>query len=149
MVAYPRFAWVTLVLAIVAGRPSSRAPWRAGGTAPELSSPQAGAPVASASPTPPRTFACGASDQPQCPMQAWMKTTMAPAALQKDAPRLAAALDYVVAHAPNGYDGWIEIAGPAADKARAGDVEGARASCRTCHDRFKQRYRSERRDAPF
>ena len=106
-------------------------------------------PIGSDSAAPPKTWACGEKGKPPCPMERWMKTTMAPAALEKDAKRLSSALDYVATHVPAGFDGWAAIARAGADKARAGDVDGARASCRTCHDQFKARYRAERRDAPF
>ncbi len=97
----------------------------------------------------PKTFTCGNKGQPPCPTQRWMKSNMAPAAASGDAPELAKLLDYVAAHAPAGMPNWASIAKAGASKARAGDVEGAKASCKTCHDQYKAKYKAEVRDREF
>jgi hypothetical protein len=82
-------------------------------------------------------------------MQAWMKANMAPAAANADADALAKALDYVSQHAPAGFTNWSKIAKDGADLARKKDVDGAKKSCKTCHDQYKAKYKEEMRDNPF
>jgi hypothetical protein len=78
-----------------------------------------------------------------------MKANMGPAAATGDTGDLAKGLDYVAAHAPAGMPAWSGIAKGGAAKARAGDVDGAKASCKSCHDQYKAKYKAEMRDRPF
>jgi hypothetical protein len=78
-----------------------------------------------------------------------MKAAMAPAAASGDAADLAAKFDYVAARAPAGFDNWASIAKAGAAKAKAGDVDGAKVSCKTCHDQYKAKYKAEVRDRRF
>jgi hypothetical protein len=96
-----------------------------------------------------KTFACGGDGQPKCPMQAWMKANMAPAAAGGDGAALAKAMDYVASHSPPGFSNWTSIAKDAADKARAGDLDTVKKACKTCHDQYKAKYKAEMRDRPF
>ena len=43
----------------------------------------------------------------------------------------------------------FEVGGAGATKAKAGDVDGAKASCKQCHDAYKDRYKATMRDRPF
>jgi hypothetical protein len=97
----------------------------------------------------PKTFACGNKGQPTCPTQSWMKANMGPAAASGDGPDLAKGLDYIAAHAPAGMPNWSGIAKGGAAKARAADIDGAKASCKSCHDQYKAKYKAEVRDRPF
>lgn len=111
------------------------------------------APAASAAPPPAVApvadadggIACGKKPLPDCPLQAWMKEHANPPVMANDAPRLAAALDEMVAFAPPGYTNWVSIAKDGAAAARSGDVAAAKASCRSCHDQYKGPYRTEMR----
>ncbi|HVH43239.1 MAG TPA: hypothetical protein VM925_12880 [Labilithrix sp.] len=96
--------------------------------------------AASASAGPPE---CGAKPLPDCPLQAWMKANANPPVMTKDLPGLASALDKIVGFAPPGYTNWASIAKDGAAAARAGDLDAAKASCRTCHDQYKQKYKAE------
>jgi hypothetical protein len=78
-----------------------------------------------------------------------MKGTVAPAAASGEGEPIAKALDQVAAHAPPGLSNWASIAKAGAAKARAGDLEGAKASCKSCHDQYKTRYKTDMRDRPF
>jgi hypothetical protein len=78
-----------------------------------------------------------------------MKANMGPAAASGDGPDLAKGLDYIAAHAPAGMPNWSGIAKAGASKARAGDIDGAKASCKSCHDQYKAKYKAEVRDRPF
>jgi len=88
---------------------------------------------------------CGTKPQPDCPLQAWMKSNTNSAIASNDLPALAAALDKTVAFAPAGYTNWVSIAKDGAKAARAGDMTAAKASCRGCHDQYKQKYKTELR----
>jgi len=98
---------------------------------------------------PSKDYACGEKGKPACPMQGWMKTNMAPAAASGDTAALAKNLDYVASHAPKGLADWAAIAKKGADAAKAGNVDGAKASCKTCHDKYKAQYKADMRDQAF
>jgi hypothetical protein len=88
---------------------------------------------------------CGAKPLPDCPLQAWMKANANPPLMQNDLPALATALDKIVELAPPGYTNWASIAKDGADAARSGDLAATKASCRSCHDQYKQKYKTEMR----
>jgi hypothetical protein len=96
-----------------------------------------------------KTYDCGAKGQKPCPMQGWMKTTMAAASSSGDGDKLASALSYVAAHVPPGFAGWAAIASAGAAKAKAGDIDGAKLSCKQCHDAYKEKYKATMRDRPY
>ena len=88
---------------------------------------------------------CGTKPLPDCPLQAWMKANANPPVMKNDLPALATALDKVATFAPPGYTNWASIAKDGAAAARGGDLTAAKASCRTCHDQYKQKYKTELR----
>ena len=98
---------------------------------------------------PGKDYACGEKGKPPCPMQGWMKSNMAPAAASGDAAALAKNLDFVASHAPKGFADWSAIAKKGAEAAKAGNLDGAKASCKTCHDKYKAQYKADMRDQPF
>ena len=59
------------------------------------------------------------------------------------------ALTYAADHPPPGYSDWTSIAKAGAAKAKTGDVEAAKASCKQCHDLYKESYKAAMRDRPF
>jgi hypothetical protein len=77
------------------------------------------------------------------------------AALEReDLPRLALGLervpDFVPTEAWNaGAQGWTTIARAGGAAARAGDLLGAKASCKSCHKTWRKRYRDEFRPRPI
>jgi hypothetical protein len=110
------------------------------------------APTATAAPSfsgPVKDWGCGAKEQKPCPMQGWMKTVMASAASSGEGEKLAQALTYVAAHVPPGCPDWVAMANAGVAKAKAGDVDGAKASCKTCHDAYKESYKLTMRDRPY
>ena len=129
----------------------------AAGTAVAMASASASvAPSSSAGPAPsgsaaagPKEFDCGAKGQKPCPMQGWMKSVMGSASSSGDGEKLAAALSYVASHSPPGMGSWSSISSAAAAKAKAGDIEGAKTSCKQCHDLYKASYKKTMRDRPF
>ncbi len=106
-------------------------------------------PAVSASAAPAKAFDCGAKGQKPCPMQGWMKKVMASASSSGEGEPLAKALGYVADHPPPGYGEWAGFARAGLAKAKAGDVDGAKATCKQCHDAYKEKYKAEMRDRPF
>lgn len=114
----------------------------------------AAAPATSAAAAPaeaagPKTFDCGAKGQKACPMQGWMKGVIGPHTSAGDAEKIAKDLDYIAAKPPPGMGNWSAIAKEGAAKAKAGDVDGAKASCKKCHDQYKEKYKTTMRDRPW
>ncbi|MDB4942692.1 MAG: hypothetical protein JWP97_2226, partial [Labilithrix sp.] len=115
--------------------------------------PGASAPAASAAASAPAAAgdlaaanaACGTKPLPDCPLQAWMKANTNPFIADNDMPALAAALDRAATFAPPGYTTWASIAKDGAKAAKAGDLAAAKASCRTCHEQHKAKYKAELR----
>jgi hypothetical protein len=99
--------------------------------------------------------ACGAKENP-CPLQKWMRTNIAPANASADMPALAAALDKVAGFAPdaswNAGDPkttWKGIAQAGAAAARANDAAAVKASCKSCHEGYKDKYKAQFRTKPI
>lgn len=98
---------------------------------------------------PSKKYDCGAKGQKPCPMQGWMKKVMAPASSSGEGDKLAEALTYVAKRPPPGYADWVAYANEGVAKAKAGDIDGAKASCKKCHDAYKEDYRAKMRDRPW
>jgi hypothetical protein len=77
-----------------------------------------------------------------------MKANTSPAMSAQDFDALAAALDKVVGFAPpgSGYANWTSISKDGANAARAQSLDGVKASCRSCHNQYKEKYKKELRD---
>jgi hypothetical protein len=101
-----------------------------------------GKPAASAKPA----ATCGDKPMPPCPLYAWMKANTSAAMSAQDFDALAVALDKVVGFAPAGYGNWASISKDGANAARAQSLDGVKASCRGCHNQYKDRYKKEMRD---
>lgn len=103
----------------------------------------------SASAAGPKTFDCGAKGQKACPMQGWMKGVMGPHTSAGDTEKMAKDLAYIAAKPPPGMGSWVAISNEGAAKAKAGDLDGAKASCKKCHDLYKDKYKTTMRDKPW
>lgn len=99
--------------------------------------------------TGPKTFDCGAKGQKACPMQGWMKGVMGPHTSAGDTEKMAKDLAYIAAKPPPGMGSWVAISNEGAAKAKAGDLDGAKASCKKCHDLYKDKYKNTMRDRPW
>jgi hypothetical protein len=109
-----------------------------------------GSPAASGSAAAgPKKFDCGDKGQKPCPMQGWMKSVMGSAVASGDGERLAKALNAVAAKPVAGFGNWSAIASAGAAKAAAGDIDGAKQSCKQCHDAYKHKYQTTMRDRPW
>ena len=121
---------------------SAKATASAAGTAPKASASATGANADLAA----ANAACGAKGvTPDCPLQAWMKANTNSAVATGDLAALATALDKSASFAPAGYANWAAIAKDGAKAAKGGDMTAAKASCRTCHDQYKTKYKAELR----
>lgn len=74
-----------------------------------------------------------------------MQKNVNPPMNKGDMPALAEALDKIAGFAPPGYTNWASISKDGAAAARSGDTNAAKASCRECHNQYKQKYKSELR----
>lgn len=89
---------------------------------------------------------CGTKPQPDCPLQAWMKANANTPLTTNDTAALALVYDKIVGFAPPaGYANWASISKDGAKAARAGDMAAAKAACRSCHDQYKAKYKTEMR----
>jgi hypothetical protein len=94
--------------------------------------------------------ACGDKPLPPCPLYSWMKANTSPAMSAEDFEGLAAALDKVATFAPpEGYANWASIAKDGANAARDRSLDGVKATCRSCHRQYKDKYKKELRDRPI
>ncbi|MBK8251452.1 MAG: hypothetical protein IPK82_02140 [Polyangiaceae bacterium] len=82
-------------------------------------------------------------------MQGWMKSVMGSALASDDGERIAKALETVARKPVAGFGNWTAISLEGAAKARAGDIDGAKASCKKCHDAYKHKYQTTMRDQPW
>jgi hypothetical protein len=78
-----------------------------------------------------------------------MKANTSAAMAAEDLDALAKALDKVTTFAPPGYTNWASISKDGAAAARAQSLDGVKASCRTCHNQYKDKYKKELRDRPI
>lgn len=88
------------------------------------------------------------------PLAHWMEANMQSALEAGDLPKLAAALEKAAAFAPDpswnqGDTSWEKIAKDGAAKAKAGDMAGARASCKGCHTAWRKKYKAQFAQRPL
>ncbi len=114
-------------------------------TAPDGAAPKAIATADAGADLTAANAACGKKPLPDCPLQAWMKANTNAAISANDFPALVVALDKTATMAPPGYANWVSIAKDGAKAAKAGDLTATKASCRTCHDQYKRKYKEELR----
>jgi len=88
---------------------------------------------------------CGATGQPDCPTQIWMKSTLQAYLRTGNFERLEGSLQTLAAHAPDGYAGWQEMAAAGATAAAVADEAGVRKSCKECHDSHRAAFRQQHR----
>lgn len=94
--------------------------------------------------------ACGKPGLPPCPMQAFMRASVAGPLASRDDATLAGALDRTGKLVPDpAWASWVASAAAGAEAARKGDVAGARASCKACHDAWREAYREKYRARPI
>jgi hypothetical protein len=89
---------------------------------------------------------CGGPGLPPCPLQAWMRATIAAPLAGNNTGALAVGLERAAALQPDpGWASWRTIALQGAAAAKKGDVAGARAACKGCHDAWREAYKRQYR----
>ena len=101
----------------------------------------------SSAPAPSAT--CGGAGLPDCPLQSWMKANAMSALTASDFARMEVAFDRIAELGPPEYTDWRADAKAGRDAARAGDLEGCRNACKSCHDAYRAPYRQTRRTRPL
>jgi hypothetical protein len=93
---------------------------------------------------------CGKPGQPPCPLQDWMRKNVASALASNDAASLSVALEKAAKLAPDpAWATWVSAASSGAEAAKKGDIAGARAACKSCHDTWRETYRAQFRMRPI
>lgn len=91
---------------------------------------------------------CGTTDAP-CPLQKWMRSNMGAPLAAGDMDSLGRALTHVAASSPDPtWTTWAQFANQGAAAAAAKDMTGVKASCKSCHDAFKDKYKTQYRARP-
>lgn len=89
---------------------------------------------------------CGGPGVPPCPLQAWMRASIAAPLAANNTGALAIGLERAAALQPDpSWASWRTIALQGAAAAKKGDVSGARAACKACHDAWRDAYRRQYR----
>jgi hypothetical protein len=97
----------------------------------------------------PAVVACGDKPAPPCPLAAWMKANASPAITSQNFDALAELLAKTAAFAPQGYTNWASISRDGADAARVQSLDAVKASCRSCHNQYRAKYKAEMRARPL
>ncbi len=93
---------------------------------------------------------CGKPGQPACPLQAWMRSSVATPLASNDTAALAKGLEKAALLSPDAsWAAWSTLASAGAEAARKGDLAGARNACKGCHDGFREAYRAKYRNKPI
>jgi hypothetical protein len=115
-----------------------------------------GAAAIAAAPTPASAdgATCGSKENP-CPLQKWMRQNMSAAMTAGDMAALATAFEKAAKLAPdptwNGADpkaSWDAIAKVGLAAAKANDTAAVKATCKGCHDAYKDKYKASFRTKP-
>lgn len=93
---------------------------------------------------------CGEPGQAPCPLQGFMRASIARPLASNDKEALAAALTRAARFAPDAsWTSWSSFAAEGAAAARAGDIPKARTACKGCHDAWRPSYRASFRARPL
>jgi hypothetical protein len=91
-----------------------------------------------------------AAGEPTTLLGKWMKPNMGAPMAGQDFATLKTSLTLVASKPPPGdYPQWASIATAGAAAAGKQDVAGTKASCKQCHDLYKEKYKKELPTRPF
>ncbi len=94
---------------------------------------------------------CGSKTNP-CPLQKWMQDNVGSKLADGNLDAVAAGLDKAAAFAPDPtWTDWAKFAKDGAAAARKGGdagIQGAKASCKSCHDKYKNDFKTKFRTRP-
>jgi hypothetical protein len=95
------------------------------------------------------TASCGSKDNP-CPLQKWMRANMGTPLAAGDLDSVGKALDRVAPLAPDpSWSIWATSSNAGSAAAKNKDTAGVKASCKSCHDAYKDKYKAQYRARPF
>jgi cytochrome c553 len=78
---------------------------------------------------------------PKTPLGKWMKPNMGAALAGEDYDTLKKSLDLVASKVPKGdYPQWAAMASAGSAAAAKQDLKSVKASCKQCHDAYKDKY---------
>jgi hypothetical protein len=101
-------------------------------------------------PAPAQGAACGGPGLPPCPLQGWMRANIAAPLAANNSAALAVGLERAAGLNPDAsWSSWSAIAMQGAAAAKKGDIAGARAACKGCHDAWREAYRKKYRSRPI
>jgi hypothetical protein len=89
-----------------------------------------------------------------CPLQGWMNRNLQKPLDAQDLAAVARGLQRIPALVPDptwnddGTTGWSSLAQAAASAAKAGDLDGTKAACKTCHRTWRKSYKDTFRLRP-
>jgi hypothetical protein len=87
---------------------------------------------------------------PATPLGKWMKPNIGAALAGQDFPTLQKNLDFVAGKVPSAdYTQWADLAKTGSAAAAKQDLKGVKASCKSCHDLYKDKYKKEFLTRPF
>ena len=82
--------------------------------------------------------------EPATPLGKWMKPNIGTPLAGQDFPTLQKNLEFVATKTPSAdYPRWAEFSKAGAAAAAKQDVPGIKATCKQCHDAYKERYKKE------
>jgi hypothetical protein len=91
-----------------------------------------------------------AAGEPKTPLGKWMKPNVGAPLAGQDFPTLQKSLDLVASKPPPGdYPQWATIAKAGSAAAAKQDLAGVKASCKQCHDAYKDKYQKDFPTRPF
>jgi hypothetical protein len=82
--------------------------------------------------------------EPATPLGKWMKPNVGTPLAGQDFPTLQKSLEFVATKTPSpDYPKWAEYSKAGADAAGRQDVRAIKATCKQCHDAYKEKYKKE------
>jgi hypothetical protein len=91
-----------------------------------------------------------AAGEPTTLLGKWMKPNMGAPLAGQDFPTLKTSLGLVASKPPPGdYPQWASIASAGSAAAAKSDLAGVKASCKQCHDLYKEKYKKDLPTRPF
>lgn len=89
-----------------------------------------------------RAATCGQGGLPPCPLQAFMRSSVAAPLARDDVKTIAASLEKVATLGPPEWKTWAEFARRGAAAAGKNDRAAIRSSCTDCHNAWRAEYRA-------
>jgi hypothetical protein len=88
--------------------------------------------------------------EPATALGRWMKPNIGVPLAGQDFATLQKSLEFIATKAPsNDYVQWTDISKAGAAAAAKQDIKGVKASCKNCHESYKERYKKEFVAKPF